>query len=71
MLQIGVLHQIVERRILVETLGALPGAESIIEAPGIIWRELDRHALDLAKWMPSWITNVTLVLGSRRSQLLA
>ena len=43
MLEVGVLHKIVERRILVESLGVLLGPKSVIEPTGVIRRELGSH----------------------------
>ena len=43
MLEVGVFHQIVERRILVESLSVLPGPEAIVEPTGVIRRELGSH----------------------------
>ncbi len=47
MLEVGVLHKIVKRRILVESLGVLLGTKSVIEPTGVIRRELGSHVLSL------------------------
>src|SRR6516165_9825787 len=43
MLEVGVFHQVIQRRILVEPLSVLLGPESVVEAPGVIWRKLGSH----------------------------
>ena len=43
MLEVGVFHQIIECRILVEPLGVLLGPESVVEPPGVIRGELGWH----------------------------
>jgi hypothetical protein len=64
MLEVGVFHKIIDRRILVEPLGVLPGPESVVEPTSVIRCELSSHVSELPGSLIDETDLMPLALGT-------